>query len=98
VAPGLGTAIGTGVGLVLGAGADWIMNKRREKKGRKQFIEANGKALDTTIKQWKGKLGGNVQQAVDRWFEDAKTGMILSHQRKHAPKPAAGKSETSPTS
>ena len=33
-APGVGTAIGTAAGLVLGAAADYYMNKRREKKGR----------------------------------------------------------------
>ena len=76
VAPGVGTAIGTAAGLVLGAAADYFMNKRREKKGRKDFIASNNKALDLSIAQWKNRLGDNVDSAVARWFEDARNGVI----------------------
>jgi hypothetical protein len=88
VAPGIGTAIGAGIGLVVGAGADYLLNKRRERLGRGKFIKANNEALDLTIAQWKKKLGGNLEGAVGRWFEDARNSMILSHQGLPAPKPA----------
>lgn len=79
-APGVGTAVGTAAGLALGAAADYYMNLRRKKKGRDDFIKTNGKALDLTIDQWKSKLNGNVGHAVNRWFEDARAGVILSRQ------------------
>ncbi len=77
-APGVGTAVGTAAGLVLGAAADYFLNKRREKKNRANFVETNSQALDLTIVQWKGKLHDNVGSAVSRWFEDARAGMVLS--------------------
>ena len=80
-APGVGTAIGTAAGLALGAAADYYMNKRRAKKGRKDFIKTNGKALDLTITQWKNKLNGNVERAVTRWFDDARAGVVLSRKK-----------------
>ncbi len=82
-APGVGTAIGTAIGLALGAAADYYLNKRREKKGRKEFVETNKKALDLTISQWKGRLGKNIGAAVSRWFDDARAGVVIS--RRGAP-------------
>ena len=94
-APGVGTAIGTAAGLALGAAADYYMNKRRAKKGRKDFIKTNGEALDLTISQWQNKLNGNVAQAVTRWFDDARAAVILS--RKKLPqKPREAVPETAP--
>lgn len=78
-APGVGTAIGTAAGLVLGAAADYFLNKRREKNNRQNFILTNGKALDLTISQWKTKLNSNVDNAVNRWFDDARAGVVLSN-------------------
>ena len=80
-APGVGTAIGTAAGLALGAAADYYMNKRRAKNGRKDFVKTNGKALDLTITQWKSKLNGNVASAVTRWFDDARAGVVLSRKK-----------------
>ena len=74
-------AIGTAAGLVLGAAADYFLNKRREKKGRNDFIASNNKALDLTISQWKSKLHGNLGGAVTRWFEDARVGVIRLRQQ-----------------
>ncbi len=76
VAPGIGTAIGTAAGLALGAAADYVMNLRREKRGRKAFIRSNNEALDLGIGQWKDRLNSNVNRAVDRWFDDARAGVI----------------------
>jgi len=98
--PGIGTAIGTGVGLALGAGVDYIMAKRREKQNRKAFVEANQKALDLTIEQWRGRFRGSVDGAVRRWFEDARAGTILSRKRRPSPaakRPMGGRTNT-PTS
>lgn len=81
-APGIGTAIGAGVGVALGVGADYLLNKRREKKHRESFVEANSKALDLTIQQWQDRLNGNIATGIDRWFEDARAAMILSHGKK----------------
>ncbi|MCP4934051.1 MAG: hypothetical protein GY927_07545 [bacterium] len=80
-APGVGTAIGTAAGLALGATADYYMNKQRAKKGRKDFVKTNGEALDLTISQWKNKLNGNVEGAVNRWFDDARAGVVLSRKK-----------------
>ncbi len=86
-APGVGTAIGTAAGLALGAAADYYMNRRRAKKGRKNFVKTNAKALDLTIRQWKNKLKGNVEGAVNRWFDDARAGVVLSNKPSHEGKP-----------
>ncbi len=80
-APGVGTAIGTAAGLALGAAADYYMNKQRAKNGRESFVKTNGEALDLTISQWKNKLNGNVEGAVNRWFDDARAGVVLSRKR-----------------
>ena len=92
-APGVGTAVGTAAGLALGAAADYFLNKRREKKNRANFIKTNSEALDLTISQWKSKLHDNVGSAVDRWFEDARAGMVLSRPKGGAqlPKDAPSK-------
>ena len=86
-APGIGTAIGTAAGLALGAGVDYLLNKRREKKNRKNFITSNDQALDLTIDQWKSKLEGNIGNAVMRWFDDARAGVVLSRSKASPKRP-----------
>ncbi|MCF6199429.1 MAG: hypothetical protein L3J67_08545, partial [Hyphomicrobiaceae bacterium] len=94
-APGVGTAVGTAAGLVLGAAADYFLNKRREKKNRANFVKTNSEALDLTIAQWKGKLHDNVGSAVSRWFDDARAGMVLSRP-KTGSKPSKSSTQNTP--
>jgi len=93
-APGVGTAIGTATGLVLGAAADYFLNKRREKNNRQDFVRTNGKALDLTISQWKNKLNSNVDDAVKRWFDDARAGVVLSNTPTKQKTPESGPQNT----
>lgn len=86
----VGTAVGTAAGLAIGAGVDYVMNKRREMNQRGEFVDANQKALESTIEQWKGKLDGNVDGAVTRWFDDARAGVIISRGHKPQPRPSDG--------
>ena len=73
-----GQIVGAAVGIVLGVAADYFMNKASEEFNRDKFIAANNEALDLTVNSWRDKLKDSVNSAVDRWFNDARTGVILN--------------------
>lgn len=76
--PGAGTAVGAVTGILIGTAADYFINEADEHFNRDKFVEANGEALDATIAVWKSKLKGSVHAAIDRWFDDARTSVVLA--------------------
>jgi hypothetical protein len=41
-------------------------------------VAANNQALDATIATWKATLTANVDTAIDKWFDDARSSVVLS--------------------
>lgn len=80
VEPGGGTAIGAITGILVGAAADYFVNKADSHFNRDKFVAANNEALDTTIDLWKEKLTANVHAAIDRWFDDARKSVVLARE------------------
>lgn len=76
--PGAGTAAGAITGILVGTAADYFINEADEHFNRAKFVDANGEALDATIDVWKAKLKGSVNAAIDRWFDDARTSVVLA--------------------
>lgn len=68
IQPGLGTAIGALAGLAI----DWGLSEFREYMERDAFIAGNNAALDATIATWKGRIGPEIDRAIDVWFDDAR--------------------------
>ena len=62
----------------MGVAADYVGNEANEVINRDQFITANEEALDATIKAWKSSLQANIDTAIDKWFDDARSSVVLS--------------------
>ncbi len=77
VEPVGGTFVGAAIGIVLGFAADYVANKLNEKFSRDKFIEANKEALGSTITLWRSKLEDNLTTSYDRWYNDAKAGLVI---------------------
>ncbi|MEC9369544.1 MAG: hypothetical protein VX871_12735 [Pseudomonadota bacterium] len=78
VEPGGGTVVGAVAGVLVGFAADYFVNKANEQFNRDKFIAANEEALNATIDAWRGKLTANVDAAIDRWFDDARSSVVLA--------------------
>jgi hypothetical protein len=78
VEPVGGQIVGAIAGVLIGVAADYFINEAQEEFNRVKFIAANREALDATIDDWKTKLTGNVDAAIDRWFDDARKGVVLA--------------------
>ncbi len=78
VQPAGGQIVGAIAGVLVGVAADYFINEAQKGFNRDKFIEANREALDSTIETWKAKLKGNLHAAVDRWFDDARSAVILA--------------------
>ena len=78
IQPAGGQIVGAIAGVVLGVAADYFINEAYEEFDREKFIAANRDALDTTIAVWKAKLAANVTTAVDRWFDDTRSSVVLA--------------------
>ena len=78
VQPAGGQVVGAVAGLVVGIAADYFINEAQEEFNRDKFVDSNREALDATIDTWKSKLKANVHSAIDRWFDDARKGVILA--------------------
>ncbi len=78
VQPVGGQVVGAVAGLVVGVAADYFINEVQEEFNRDTFVASNREALDTTVNGWKSKLTANVHAAVDRWFDDARKGVVLA--------------------
>jgi hypothetical protein len=55
-----------------------VGNEANEAINRDQFLAANEEALDATIKTWKSSLQANIDTAIDKWFDDARSSVVLS--------------------
>jgi hypothetical protein len=78
VQPAGGQVVGAIAGVLIGVAADYFINEAQEEFNRDKFIAANREALDATVDAWKKKLMGNVDAAIDRWFDDARKGVVLA--------------------
>jgi hypothetical protein len=78
VEPAGGQIVGAIAGVLIGVAADYFINEAQEEFNRDKFIAANREALDATVDAWKMKLTGNVDAAIDRWFDDARKGVVLA--------------------
>lgn len=78
VQPAGGQVIGAITGVLIGVAADYFINEAQKEFNRDKFIAANREALDATVETWKAKLKGNVHAAVDRWFDDARSAVVLA--------------------
>jgi len=78
VEPAGGQIVGAIAGVLIGVAADYFINEAQEEFNRDKFIAANREALDATVDAWKMKLTGNVNAAIDRWFDDARKGVVLA--------------------
>ncbi len=78
VQPAGGTAVGAVAGVMIGIAADYFINEADEAFNRDKFVVANGEALDATLELWRGKVKANVGGAIDRWFDDARSGVVLA--------------------
>ena len=73
-----GQIVGLAVGVALGFATDYVINRANAHFSRDKFIRANEAALDATISVWRSKLERSVYEAIDRWFDDARTGAIAT--------------------
>ncbi len=78
VQPMGGQVIGAAIGIAIGVVADYLSNAANEAFNRDEFVAANNQALDATIATWKATLTANVDTAIDRWFDDARSSVVLS--------------------
>lgn len=78
VQPVGGQVVGAIAGVLVGVAADYFINEAQKEFNRDKFIEANREALDATIETWKTKLKGNVHAAIDRWFDDTRSAVVLA--------------------
>ena len=65
-------------GVMAGIAVDYLGSAANEAINRDEFIAANNRALDATIETWKASLAGNLDAAVDKWFDDARSSVVLS--------------------
>ncbi len=78
VQPAGGQVVGAVAGLLVGVAADYFINEAQKEFNRDKFVASNQEALDATIYAWKSRLKGNVNSAIDRWFDDARNGVVLA--------------------
>jgi hypothetical protein len=78
VQPMGGQVIGAAIGIAIGVVADYLSNAANEAFNRDEFVAANNQALDATIATWKATLTANIDTAIDRWFDDARSSVVLS--------------------
>jgi hypothetical protein len=78
VQPMGGQVIGAAAGVLIGAVIDYLSNEANEAVNRESFVAANDEALDATIAAWKSKLEANIDAAIDAWFDDARSSVVLS--------------------
>jgi hypothetical protein len=78
VQPMGGQVIGAVAGVLIGVAADYLSNEANEAFNRDTFVAANEEALDATIATWKSSLEANVDTAIDKWFDDARSSVVLA--------------------
>jgi hypothetical protein len=78
VQPMGGQVIGAAIGVAIGAAVDYLGNAANEAFNRGGFVAANNQALDTTIAAWKSNLEASMDSAVDKWFDDARSSVVLA--------------------
>ena len=78
VQPMGGQVIGAAIGVAIGVVADYLSNAANEAFNRDEFVAANAEALDATVATWKSTLTANIDTAVDTWFDDARSSVVLS--------------------
>jgi hypothetical protein len=78
VQPMGGQVVGAAVGVLIGIVADYLSNEANEAFNRDDFVAANGQALDATVAAWKASLDANIDTAVDKWFDDARSSVVLT--------------------
>ena len=78
VQPAGGQVVGAVAGLVVGIAADYFINEAQKEFNRDKFVASSQEALDATVDTWKSKLKANVNAAIDRWFDDARNGVVLA--------------------
>ncbi|HVQ11761.1 MAG TPA: hypothetical protein VMS19_07635, partial [Methyloceanibacter sp.] len=77
VQPMGGQVIGAAIGVAIGVVADYLSNAANEAFNRDEFVRANAEALDATIATWKATLSANIDTAIDKWFDDARSSVAL---------------------
>ena len=78
VQPVGGQVIGAARGVMAGIAVDYLGSAANEAINRDEFVAANNRALDATIETWKASLAGNLDAAVDKWFDDARSSVVLT--------------------
>jgi predicted lipid-binding transport protein (Tim44 family) len=78
VQPMGGEVIGAAIGVAIGAAVDYLGNAANEAFNRDGFVAANNQALDITIAAWKSNLEASMDSAVDKWFDDARSSVVLA--------------------
>lgn len=78
VQPMGGQVIGAAIGVAIGVVADYLSNAANEAFNRDEFVAANAEALDATVATWKSTLTANIDTAIDTWFDDARSSVVLS--------------------
>ncbi|HEU0018065.1 MAG TPA: hypothetical protein VFQ31_06870, partial [Methyloceanibacter sp.] len=78
VQPMGGQVIGAAIGVAIGVVADYLSNAANEAFNRDEFVVANAEALDATIATWKSTLTANIDTAIDKWFDDTRSSVVLS--------------------
>jgi hypothetical protein len=78
VQPMGGQVLGAAIGVAIGVVADYLSNAANEAFNRDEFRTANSEALDATIATWKSTLTANIDTAIDKWFDDARSSVVLS--------------------
>jgi hypothetical protein len=78
VQPMGGQVIGAAIGVAIGVVADYLGNAANEAFNRDEFVAANAEALDATVATWKSTLTANIDTAIDKWFDDARSSVVLS--------------------
>jgi hypothetical protein len=78
VQPMGGQVIGAAIGAAIGVIADYLGNAANEAFNRDEFVAANNQALDATVATWRTKLSANIDTAIDKWFDDARSSVVLT--------------------
>jgi hypothetical protein len=78
VQPMGGQVVGAAIGVAIGAAVDYLGNAANEAFNRDGFVTANNQALDATIAAWKANLEASMDGAIDKWFDDARSSVVLA--------------------
>ena len=73
-----GQVIGAAIGVAIGAAVDYLGNAANEAFSRDGFVAANNQALDATVAAWKSNLEASMDTAIDKWFDDARSSVVLA--------------------